>query len=164
SGNTMVVKPSEITPVTTCKLFELCLEAGVPADGVVNLVLGTGAEVGAAMVAHRDVDLVSFTGGLATGKRIMAGAAETVKKVALELDTAVDSALTAAFFHAGQVCSAGARLIVHEDVHDAFTAELARRADAIVIGCGQKEGVRCGPLVSAEHRAKVEAAVARGVE
>ncbi|WP_420161774.1 aldehyde dehydrogenase family protein [Nocardiopsis sp. CNT-189] len=178
AGNTMVVKPSEITPVTTCKLFELCLEAGVPADGVINLVLGTGAEVGAAMVEHPDVDLVSFTGGLATGKRIMAGAAETVKKVALELggknpniifpdvdlDTAVDYALTAAFFHSGQVCSAGARLIVHEDVHDEFTAELARRAEAIVIGCGQKDGVRCGPLVSAEHRAKVEAAVARGVE
>ncbi|MDA2809648.1 aldehyde dehydrogenase family protein [Nocardiopsis sp. RSe5-2] len=180
AGNTMVIKPSEITPVTTCKLVELAVEAGVPADGVVNLVLGTGAEVGAAMVEHPGVDLVSFTGGLATGKRIMASAAETVKKIALELggknpniifpdvdlDTAVDYALNAAFFHSGQVCSAGARLIVHEEIHDAFTAELARRAEAIVIGSGLKddEGVRCGPLVSAEHRAKVEAAVARGIE
>ncbi|ASU81977.1 betaine-aldehyde dehydrogenase [Nocardiopsis gilva YIM 90087] len=177
AGNTMVIKPSEITPVTTCKLVELAEEAGCPA-GVVNMVLGTGAEVGAAMVESPDVDLVSFTGGLVTGKRIMAGAAETVKKIALELggknpniifpdvdlDTAVDYALNAAFFHSGQVCSAGARLIVHEDIHDEFVAELARRADAIRIGCGQEEGVRCGPLVSAEHRAKVEAAVARGVE
>ena len=177
AGNTMVVKPSEITPVTTCALVELCTEAGVPA-GVVNLVLGTGAQVGAAMVESPDVDLVSFTGGLATGRRIMASAAETVKKVALELggknpniifpdvdlDTAVDYAMSAAFFHSGQVCSAGARLIVHEDVHDAFVAELARRADRVRIGCGQVEGVRSGPLVSAEHRAKVEAAVARGIE
>ncbi|PSK99486.1 betaine-aldehyde dehydrogenase [Murinocardiopsis flavida] len=177
AGATMVIKPSEITPVTTCKLVELAVEAGVP-GGVVNLVLGTGGEVGAALVESPDVDLVSFTGGLATGRRIMASAAATVKKVALELggknpniifpdvdlDTAVDYALSAAFFHSGQVCSAGARLIVHEDVHDAFTAELARRADAIAIGRGQADGVRCGPLVSAEHRAKVEAAVARGVE
>ncbi|NYI96697.1 betaine-aldehyde dehydrogenase [Streptomonospora nanhaiensis] len=177
AGNTMVVKPSEITPVTTCKLFELCAEAGLPA-GVANLVLGAGAEVGAAMVEHRDVDLVSFTGGLATGTRIMAAAAATVKKVALELggknpnivfpdvdlDTAVDYAMSAAFFHSGQVCSAGARLIVHEDIHDAFVAELARRADRVRLGRGTDPAVQCGPLVSAEHRAKVEAAVARGVE
>ncbi|WP_408648600.1 aldehyde dehydrogenase family protein [Streptomonospora mangrovi] len=177
AGNTMVVKPSEVTPVTTCKLFELCAEAGLPA-GVANLVLGTGAEVGAAMVEHRDVDLVSFTGGLATGTRIMAAAAATVKKVALELggknpnivfpdvdlDTAVDYAMAAAFFHSGQVCSAGARLIVHEDIHDAFVAELARRAEGVRLGRGTDPGVQCGPLVSAEHRAKVEAAVARGVK
>ncbi|RCV50809.1 aldehyde dehydrogenase family protein [Marinitenerispora sediminis] len=177
AGNTMVVKPSEVTPVTTAKLVDLATEAGVP-PGVVNLVLGAGGTVGAALVESPGVDLVSFTGGLATGRRIMASAAATVKKVALELggknpnivfddvdlDTAVDYALSAAFFHSGQVCSAGARLIVHESVHDAFTAELARRADRIRIGCGQEKGVQAGPLVSAEHRAKVEAAVARGVE
>ncbi|WP_285758312.1 aldehyde dehydrogenase family protein [Nocardiopsis ansamitocini] len=177
AGNTMVVKPSEVTPVTTLKLMELVEEAGV-LPGVVNLVPGSGAVAGAALAAHPDVDLVSFTGGLATGRRIMAAAAGTVKKIALELggknpniifddvelDTAVDYALSAAFFHSGQVCSAGARLIVHESIHDAFTAELARRADAIVIGDPRAEGVRCGPLVSAEHRAKVEAAIARGIE
>ncbi len=177
AGNTMVVKPSEITPVTTAKLVELTEEAGVPA-GVVNLVTGSGPDAGAPLSQHPDVDLVSFTGGLATGRRIMAAASDTVKNIALELggknpnivfpdvdlDTAVDYALNAAFFHSGQVCSAGARLIVHNDVHDAFTTELARRAEAIRIGRGQDEGVRCGPLVSAEHRAKVEAAVERGVE
>ncbi|MFC4565088.1 aldehyde dehydrogenase family protein [Nocardiopsis mangrovi] len=176
AGATMVVKPSEITPVTTCKLFELCAEAGVP-SGVANLVLGAGPGAGAALVESPDVDLVSFTGGLATGRRIMASAAATVKKVALELggknpniifpdvdlDTAVDYAMTAAFFHSGQVCSAGSRIIVHEEIHDAFTAELARRADRVRLGRGQDEGVRCGPLVSAEHRDKVEAAVARGI-
>lgn len=177
AGNTMVIKPSEITPVTTAKLVDLSTEAGAPA-GVVNMVLGTGPEAGAPLSEHPDVDLVSFTGGLITGRRIMAAASDTVKKIALELggknpniifpdtdlDTAVDYALNAAFFHSGQVCSAGARLIVHEDIHDEFTAELARRAEAIRIGRGQVEGVRCGPLVSAEHRAKVEKAVARGVE
>lgn len=177
AGNTMVIKPSEITPVTTAKLVELSTEAGTPA-GVVNLVTGSGPEAGAPLSEHPDVDLISFTGGLDTGRRVMAAASATVKKVALELggknpnivfadvdlDTAVDHALNAAFFHSGQVCSAGARLIVHDDIHDAFTSELARRADAIRIGRGQDEGVRCGPLVSAEHRAKVEQSVARGVE
>jgi betaine-aldehyde dehydrogenase len=177
AGATMVAKPSEVTPVTTCKLVELCAEAGVP-DGVVNLVLGGGPGAGRPLVDSPDVDLVSFTGGLETGRGIMAAAAATVKKVALELggknpnivfpdvdlDTAVDYAMSAAYFHSGQVCSAGARIIVHEDVHDAFTAELARRADRVRLGRGTDEGVRCGPLVSAEHRAKVEAAVARGIE
>lgn len=176
AGNTMVVKPSEVTPVTTAKLVQLISEAGVP-DGVVNLVLGPGATVGAALVDSPDVDLVSFTGGLATGQRIMASAAATVKKIALELggknpniifpdvelDTAVDHALNAAFFHSGQVCSAGSRLIVHERIHDEFVAEFARRAERIVLGRGQVEGTQAGPLVSAEHRAKIESAVADGV-
>ena len=177
AGNTMVVKPSETTPVTTAKLVELSTEAGVP-PGVVNLVTGSGPDAGAPLAEHPDVDLISFTGGLTTGRRIMAAASVTVKKVALELggknpniifpdvdlDTAVDHALNAAFFHSGQVCSAGARLIVHNDIHDAFTTELARRADAVRLGRGQDEGVRCGPLVSAEHRTEVERNVARGVE
>ena len=176
AGCTMVIKPSELTPVTTGKLVDLAVEAGVPA-GVVNLVLGSGHSVGAALVDSPDVDLVSFTGGLHTGRRIMASAADTVKKVALELggknpniifpdvdlDTAVDYALIAGFFHSGQVCSAGARLIVHADIHDAFVDELARRAAEIRIGCGQREGVECGPLISAEHRDKVEHLVSRGL-
>ncbi|MDS1270067.1 aldehyde dehydrogenase family protein [Lipingzhangella sp. LS1_29] len=176
AGCTMVIKPSELTPVTTGKLVELAVEAGTPA-GVVNLVLGAGDPVGSALVDSPDVDLVSFTGGLHTGRRIMARAAETVKKVALELggknpniifpdvdlDTAVDYALIAGFFHSGQVCSAGARLIVHTDIHDAFVDELARRASDIRLGCGQHEGVECGPLISAEHREKVEHLVSRGV-
>lgn len=172
AGNTLVAKPSEITPLTTIKLFELLAEAGVPA-GVAHLVLGTGAEVGAPLSEHPDVDLVSFTGSLATGQRIMASAAKTVKKVALELggknpnivfadadlDVAVDYALTAAFFHAGQVCSSGTRLIVHSSVYDDFVGEVARRADLIKLGNGFDEDTESGPLVSAEHRAKVESYV-----
>jgi betaine-aldehyde dehydrogenase len=122
------------------------------------------------MVSHASVDLVSFTGGLATGQRIMALAAPGVKRVALELggknpnvvfadtdfETAVDNALTAAFLHSGQVCSAGSRLILESSIHDEFVAELARRADAIRLGDGMAEATECGPLVSAEHREKVE--------
>lgn len=169
AGNTMVIKPSEVTPLSTLHLVRILAEAGVP-DGVVNLVLGGGAEVGSAMVSHPEVDLVSFTGGLETGKKIMASAADTVKKIALELggknpnvvfadtdfDTAVDYALAGAFFHSGQVCSAGSRLIVEDSIHDEFVAELARRADLIRLGNGFDENTECGPLVSEDHRAKVE--------
>ncbi|WP_157859309.1 aldehyde dehydrogenase family protein, partial [Streptomyces pathocidini] len=127
---------------------------------------------------HPGVDLVSFTGGLASGTKVMQAAAPTVKKVALELggknpnvvfadacatdegfDTAVDQALNAAFIHSGQVCSAGSRLIVEESVRDRFVAELARRAELIRLGRGTEDGVECGPLVSAQQLAKIEAYV-----
>jgi len=177
AGNTMVIKPSEVTPLTTIELVRLTEEAGVPA-GVVNLVLGGGANVGAPMVSHPDVDLVSFTGGLETGKKIMSMAADGVKRVALELggknpnvvfadadfDTAVDYALAAAFAHSGQVCSAGSRLIVQSEIHDDFVAELARRADLIRLGDGLDPATECGPLSSAEHREKVERHIAQAVE
>jgi betaine-aldehyde dehydrogenase len=176
AGNTIVVKPSEVTPLTTVKLVELIEQAGVPA-GVVNLILGAGPEVGPVLTGAPEVDLVSFTGGLATGQAIMRVAADTVKKIALELggknpnivfadasfEAAVDHALTGVFLHAGQVCSAGTRLIVHADVHDAFVAELVRRAKTIRLGNGLAPDSRSGPLVSAEHRAKVERHVAKAV-
>jgi betaine-aldehyde dehydrogenase len=176
AGNTIVIKPSEITPMTTIKLVEALAEAGVP-RGVVNLLTGAGAEVGAALVDSPEVDLVSFTGSLSTGRAIMRSAAETVKKVALELggknpnivfadadfEAAVDHALTAVFLHAGQVCSAGTRLIVEDALHDAFVAELVRRTENIRLGNGFDLASRSGPLVSAEHRAKVEEYVALGI-
>ncbi|NDL57407.1 aldehyde dehydrogenase family protein [Phytoactinopolyspora mesophila] len=169
AGNTVVIKPSEVTPLSTIHLVKLADEAGIP-PGVVNLLLGSGPDVGSSLVSHPGVDLVSFTGGLATGKKIMALAAADVKRVALELggknpnvvfadanfDTAVDYALAAAFLHSGQVCSAGSRLIVQDSIHDRFVAELARRADAIRLGNGLDDTTECGPLVSSEHRAKVE--------
>jgi betaine-aldehyde dehydrogenase len=177
AGNTVVVKPSEVTPLTTIKLVELIERAGAPA-GVVNLVLGAGPEVGPVLTSAPEVDLVSFTGGLKTGQEIMRSAADTVKKIALELggknpnivfpdapfEAAVDHALTGVFLHAGQVCSAGTRLIVHADLHDGFVAELVRRAERIQLGNGLAPDSRSGPLVSAEHRAKVERHVARAVE
>ncbi|WP_406439672.1 aldehyde dehydrogenase family protein [Streptomyces sp. NBC_00631] len=178
AGNTFVVKPSELTPLTTIALIGLLAEAGLPA-GVAGLVTGPGHTVGARLAEHPDVDLVSFTGGLASGTKVAQAAAPTVKKVALELggknpnvvfadacatqegfDTAVDQALNAAFIHSGQVCSAGARLIVEESLRERFVAELARRADRIRLGRGTADGVECGPLVSEQQRAKVEAYVA----
>jgi betaine-aldehyde dehydrogenase len=176
AGNTLVAKPSEITPLSTVKLFEVLAEAGVPA-GVANLVLGTGPEVGSVLVESEDVDLVSFTGSLGVGQYIMRSAATSLKKVALELggknpnivfadadlDTAVDYALTAAFFHAGQVCSSGTRLIVQDSVYDDFVAEVARRAELVKLGNGFDADTESGPLVSAEHRAKVEKYVEIGL-
>ena len=176
AGNTFVLKPSELTPHTAIHLMVLLEEAGVPA-GVANLVLGAGPRAGALLSEDPRVDLVSFTGGLATGRRIMASAAATVKKVALELggknpnivfadadrEAALDFALTAVFLHSGQVCSAGARLVVEESIHDEFVDELVRRAELIRLGGPFDEKAETGPLISAAHREKVEAYVARGL-
>ena len=172
AGCTAVVKPSEVTPLSTVCLVGLLEEAGVPA-GVVNLVLG-GGSVGAALVEHADVDLVSFTGGLVTGQAILRAAAGTVKRVSLELggknpnvvfadtdlDVVVDHALTGAFLHAGQVCSAGARLIVQDEVYDEVVAGVAAGAERIRLGNGLEASSESGPMVSAAHRAKTEVYVA----
>jgi betaine-aldehyde dehydrogenase len=176
AGNTFVLKPSELTPSTAILLMELLHRAGLP-DGVANLLLGSGVGVGAPLTGHPGVDLVSFTGGLASGRRVMAAAAPSVKKVALELggknpnvvfadadlETALDLALTAVFLHSGQVCSAGSRLIVEESLHDGFVAELARRAEEIVLGGPFDPEAQTGPLISAEHRTKIEEYVALGL-
>jgi betaine-aldehyde dehydrogenase len=177
AGNTFVLKPSELTPSTAIALMRLLEEAGVPA-GVANLVLGAGPRAGAPLSEDPRVDLVSFTGGLATGKRIMVAAAETVKKVALELggknpnvvfadadlDAAMDFALTAVFLHSGQVCSAGARLVIEESIHDAFVDELVDRAGRIRLGGPFDDRAETGPLISEAHRDKVEQYVALGLK
>ena len=176
AGCTFVIKPSELTPSTTSMLMEVLTEAGIP-DGVANAVYGAGVTAGEPLSTHPDVDMVSFTGGLSTGKRVMASAAATVKKVALELggknpniifadadmDAAIDNALTAVFLHSGQVCSAGARLLVERSVHNKVVDEIARRADNIVLGSSHDEKAQTGALISAGHRDKVEAYVAAGI-
>ena len=176
AGCTMVMKPSEVTPLSTLALVRLLDRAGVP-PGVVNLVQGDGAVVGPALTETPDVDLISFTGGPTTGAAIARGAAENVTRVTLELggknphivfadadyDSAVDAVLTGAFLHSGQVCSAGTRLIVHASIAEAFVAELVRRAALIRVGPGTDPSSQTGPLVSPEHRAKVEAYVALGI-
>ena len=169
AGCSFVIKPSELTPSTTSLLMDTLSEAGVPA-GVHNLVLGAGNIAGAPLSSHPDIDLVSFTGGLITGKKVMEQASKTVKKVALELGgknpnivfadadivAAIDNALTAVFLHSGQVCSAGARLIVEEKIHDQFVAEVARRADLIRLGSPDDALAETGALISENHRLKVE--------
>ncbi|CAN02007.1 aldehyde dehydrogenase family protein [Clavibacter michiganensis] len=176
AGNAFVLKPSELTPHTSILMMQLLADVGLPA-GVANLVLGAGAVAGAPLSSHPDVDMVSFTGGLATGRTIAAAAAATVKKVALELggknpnvvfadadfDAAVDNALNAAFVHSGQVCSAGARLVVEESVAERFVDELVRRAEGIRLGGPFDPDAETGPLISAAHRDKVHAYVEKGI-
>src|ERR671921_390517 len=176
AGNTFVLKPSELTPSTSIHLMRILEEAGLP-KGVGNLVLGAGPQAGAPLASDPRVDLVSFTGGVQTGRAIMAAAAPTVKKIALELggknpnivfadadlDVALDFALTAVFLHSGQVCSAGARLLVEESIRYSFVDEVVRRAERIRLGGPFDKDAETGPLISAEHRAKVEEYVERGL-
>ncbi|MGK3647763.1 aldehyde dehydrogenase family protein [Pseudarthrobacter enclensis] len=176
AGCSFVLKPSELTPHTSILMMDVLQELGLP-DGVANLVLGAGNTVGAVLSSHPEVDLVSFTGGLETGKTIAASAAASVKKVALELggknpnivfadadfDAALDNALNAAFVHSGQVCSAGARLIVEEPIAEEFVDELVRRAEQIRLGGPFDPQAETGPLISAAHRDKVTAYVEKGI-
>ncbi|MCT7660092.1 aldehyde dehydrogenase family protein [Mycobacterium deserti] len=176
AGCTMVAKPSEVTPLSTIAFTHLLEEAGVP-PSVVNLVQGSGAALGTALTDTDDVDFISFTGGLGTGRTISKVAAEHVTKVAVELggknphivfadadaDSAIDHVLTGVFLHSGQVCSAGTRLIIEESIADDFVAELAGRAERIRIGDGMDPASETGPLVSEQHRAKIEEYVAQGV-
>lgn len=176
AGCSFVLKPSELTPHTSILMMAVLQELGLP-DGVANLVLGDGRTVGSVLSSHPDVDLVSFTGGLETGKTIAAAAAGSVKKVALELggknpniifadadlEAALDNALNAAFVHSGQVCSAGARLIVEESIAETFVDELVRRAEQIRLGGPFDPDAETGPLISAAHRDKVTAYVEKGV-
>lgn len=177
AGNTFVLKPAELTPQTAMWLMDALDEAGLPA-GVANLVTGPGGTVGAEMTENPHVDLVSFTGGLETGRVIMAAAAPTVKKVALELggknpniifadadlEAAIDNALTAIFLDSGQVCSAGARLIVEESIHDEVVDELVRRAELIRLGGPFDENAETGPLISEDHLNKVHRYVEEAIE
>lgn len=175
AGNTLIMKPSEITPLTSIKMFELIEEAGVP-KGVANLVLGPGHTVGAELSSNNDVDLISFTGGIETGKCIMQAASTNMKNIAFELggknpnivfadadvDTAVDQAMNAVFFHAGQVCSAGTRLIVEDSIHDDFVDKLIDLVKSIKLGSGFEATTQMGPLISEEHLNKVITYVEKG--
>jgi betaine-aldehyde dehydrogenase len=176
AGNTVVMKPARLTPLTAIHMTRLLEEAGAPA-GVVNLVLGPGGRVGQALADSPDVDLISLTGGLEAGRALLHGSTVNLKRVALEMggkspnivfddadfETAVDNALTAAFTHSGQVCSAGCRAIVQDTIYDRFVAAIGERADRIRLGIGLDEATEAGALISAEHRDKVEAYVAGAV-
>lgn len=168
-GNTMVFKPSEMTPLTALKLAEIFTEAGLP-DGVFNVVLGKG-EVGAALVQHPDVAKVSLTGSVATGKRVAAMAAESLKKVTLELggkspilvfddcdiDSAINAALAGNFYSTGQVCSNGTRVFVHHAIFDRFVEEVVERTTRIRVGDPFDPDTQMGPLISEQQLNKVVA-------
>jgi acyl-CoA reductase-like NAD-dependent aldehyde dehydrogenase len=168
AGNTAVMKPAEITPLTTMKLGELALEAGIP-DGVLNIVVGTGAEVGWRFVEHPDVRKVAFTGSTAVGKKIMAGCADQVKRVTLELggksanivfadadlEKAAEAAPGAVFDNSGQDCCARSRVLVQRSVFDRFLEMFVEAAAKWKVGDPMDAATAMGPLVTAQHLAKV---------
>ncbi|WP_307311802.1 aldehyde dehydrogenase family protein [Neobacillus driksii] len=177
AGNTIVFKPSEVTPVTPKKLFEIFEEVGLP-KGVANMVMGAGPVVGHEIASHPEVDMISFTGGTKTGKHIMKTAADTMKKVSLELggkspniifadadfETAVDYALFGIFSGSGQVCSAGSRILVEESIYDKFVERFVERAKKIKVGAGDDPVTEMGPLVSEQHLEKILHYIEVGLE
>lgn len=177
AGNSFILKPAELTPHTSILIMDVLDALGLPA-GVANLVLGDGGVVGAPLSSHPEIDLVSFTGGLVTGRKIGESAAQGIKNVALELggknpnvifadadyEAALDNALNAGFLDSGLVCSAGTRLIVQDTIAERFVDELVARAEGIVMGGPFDEAAETGPLISKEHRDKVTDYVQRGIE
>jgi aldehyde dehydrogenase (NAD+) len=173
-GNTIVLKPAEQTPLTTLRFGELALEAGIPA-GVLNIVTG-GPETGKAIVKHPGIDKIAFTGSTAVGKEIMRGAADSLKRVTLELggkspnivfadadiDNAVKGAINGIFYGKGEVCNAGSRLFVESKVHDEFLEKLVARAKKMVPADPLDPKTRMGAIVSHEQMTTVLGYIAAG--
>ena len=176
-GNTVVIKPAEQTPVSILRLGELMIEAGLP-DGVVNIITGDGATTGAALVRHPGVDKIAFTGSVEVGKAIMRSAADTLKKVTLELggkspnivfadsnlEFAAKVALSGIFFNQGQMCTAGSRILIEESARDQFMEVLAGRAAKMVVGDPLDPNTRMGSLVSEEQMKRVLGYIEKGKE
>ena len=168
AGNTLILKPASVTPITAIILGGICQAAGVP-EGVVNVLTGPGKEIGQALAAHPGVDKVAFTGETETGRQIMATAAGTIKKVSLELggkspnivfpdtnlEEAVNGSLFAVFTNAGQRCTARTRLFLHRDIHDDFLAEFARKARQIRIGDPLRHETQMGPVISPQQERRI---------
>jgi betaine-aldehyde dehydrogenase len=163
AGNAVVIKPSSVTPGATAEFVAMIDAIPEFPKGIVNFVAGPGSTAGAELVRHPDVDMISFTGDTSTGKDIMKMAADTLKKVGLELggkspnivfadsdfDRAVRGALNgASMFHAGQVCVAGTRVLVEESIHDRFVEKLAEITGRLRVGHGLTEGVNAGPVIN----------------
>lgn len=174
-GNTAVLKMSELSPLTANELGRLALEAGIP-EGVFNVVQGYGATAGDALVKHKDVRAISFTGGTATGRRIMANAG--LKKYSMELggkspviifedadlDRALDAALFTIFSLNGERCTAGSRIFIQESVYDAFVQEFARCAKNIIVGDPQDPNTQVGSMITQAHYDKVTGYIKIGIE
>ena len=164
AGCTVVLKPAEQTPLTVLALASSFEEAGLP-PGVVNVVTGVGETAGTAIVEHPDVDKIAFTGSAEVGKIIMRGAADTLKKISLELggkspniffadgdfEAAVDGALFGVFINQGEVCTAGSRILVQRPIYKKFVDAMAAKAKTITLGNGMDRATKMGPLVSREH-------------
>lgn len=175
AGCTMVLKPSELTPLTALRLAYIADKAGLPA-GVLNVVTGLGREAGAPLSEHPGVDKLAFTGSVPTGSRIMEAAARDIKNISLELggkspflifddadiEQAVEWILFGIFWNQGEVCSATSRVLVQRALYEPLLERLAQEAQRITIGNGLEEGVLLGPLVSRDQYDKVLQAIARG--
>lgn len=177
AGCSMVLKPSELTPLTALELADICHEAGVP-EGVLNVVTGLGPEAGAALSEHPGIDKLAFTGSVPTGSRIMQAAAKDIKNISLELggkspfvifddadiESAVEWILFGIFWNQGEVCSATSRVLVQRRLYEPLLERLAQEARKITIGQGMEDGVQLGPLVNRTQYDKVLGAIARGRE
>jgi aldehyde dehydrogenase (NAD+) len=164
AGNTVVLKPASLTPLTALRFAELTQEAGLP-EGVFNVVPGPGGKVGMALVRHPGVDKIAFTGSTEVGKGIMREAAGSLKRVSLELggkspnvvfadadmEAALRGAMTGIFYNKGEVCAAGSRLLVEQRVHDEFVGKLVERVKGLRVGDPMDKGTRMGPVVSANQ-------------
>lgn len=174
-GNTVVLKPAELAPLSSLALGRICLEAGLP-DGVLNIVPGFGATAGAALAGHTDVNKLAFTGSTATGRRILELSASNLKSVTLELggktpniifeDANLDAALSAAsfspFYHAGQVCTAGTRLFVERSIATECVERLLAKVEEMSVGDPAEKDTAIGPLISREQLQRVTEYIAVG--
>jgi acyl-CoA reductase-like NAD-dependent aldehyde dehydrogenase len=177
AGCTVVLKPSEVAPLSAFVLAEAAEEVGLP-PGVLNVVTGRGAAAGEALVGHPDVDVVSFTGSTAAGRRVAALAAQTVKRVTLELggkspsivlddadlEDAVNSAVRQCMLNSGQTCIAWSRLLVPRELHDRAVEVAAAVVDGYVLGDPLDPATTLGPVATAAHRDRVRAAIRSGVD
>lgn len=168
AGNTVVAKPSEITPMTAYLLSELCIKAGLPA-GVLNIVHGYGHKVGAAITAHPDIPLISFTGGTKTGAEIARTAAPMFKKLSLELggknpniifadcdfEEAIKTTLNSSFSNQGEICLCGSRILIEKPLYEKFRDELVKRTAKMKVGNPADDSVKLGAIVSEQHMNKV---------
>ncbi|HEY4250729.1 MAG TPA: aldehyde dehydrogenase family protein [Roseomonas sp.] len=177
TGNTVVIKPHELTPLTTLALAELCRRAGFP-EGVVNVLPGDGRTVGAHLVAHKDTDLVTMTGSVRAGGEIYALGAERIKPIRLELggkapflvmadadiDKAVDAAVASKFFFGGSVCTCNDRMYLHRAIHDQFMEKFVAKVRALKVGDPTRDGTTIGPRISKAEVAKLRAMVTKALE
>ena len=175
AGNTVIVKPSELTSLTTLRLGELAEKAGLP-SGVLAVLPGRGEITGAALAAHRDVDMVSFTGGQEAARAVVKASASNFKKLHMELggknpvivfadadlERTIPEIIGAAFSNAGQNCAAGTRVIVEQSIRDELVERLAEATREIQLGHPLKESTKMGPLISSEHRERVKSYVDLG--
>jgi aminobutyraldehyde dehydrogenase len=176
AGNTIVLKPSEQTPLTALKLATICAELFPP--GVVNILFGRGNTVGAPLVAHPQVAMISLTGSIASGEKVLAAAVNGTKRTHLELggkapvivfddadlESVVGGVRTFGFYNAGQDCTAACRIYAGPKIHDKLVAELSAAASSIKVGAQDEAGVEMGPLITAKQRSRVAGFVARAAE